>query len=169
VEGLHLAQKCFTCRTEHGIRVLVDVLGPELSQLYCVTHSDFLEYFSPDGKTLSDEECEKLNEQHTQFLLEEFASGGRAVADLKLFDRGFLLRFRNYLWGDWTDFYLLSTRIPLSAIQPWGNQVPPECQIFISCVDAAYWEVFARDTSLLARIKEHFPDAVPFELENKTV
>jgi hypothetical protein len=163
MEGLHLSKKCFPCRTEFGIRSIVDVLAPELSQLYCVTHQDFLIYSTGD-KALGDEECKRLDEQYRHFLLEEPGRG-----DLKLFDRGFLPRFRDCLYGDWTDFYLLSTRIPVISIQPWDNNVPPNCQILISCVDAAYWEVYARDTSLLARIKEQFPDAEPCKLENKTI
>jgi hypothetical protein len=136
MEGLHLSQKCFPCRTEYGIRGIVDILAPELSQLYCITHKDFLEY-SLDGTALSDEQMEKLDEEYGHFLVEDLERVGNSVRDLKLFDRGFLPRFRDYLCGDWTDFYLLATRIPLTAVQPWGNKVPPECQIFISCMDAA--------------------------------
>jgi hypothetical protein len=164
MEGLHLSQKCFDGQTAYGIRSIVDVLAPELLQHYCVTHSDFLIYCDSGGKSLSDEECKRLNEEHDRFLLEELSNH-----HLKLFDRGFLPRFRDYLCGDWTRFYLISTRIPLATIQYWSNAVPLECGIFISCVDAAYWEVYALDPSLLAPIKEKFPDAQPCKLEDKRV
>jgi hypothetical protein len=164
MEGLHLSQKCFDGRTEYGIRSIVDVLAPDLSQYYCATHRDFLIYCDSGGKSLTDEECKQLDEEHSRFLLDELSN-----QHLKLFDRGFLPRFRDYLYGDWTGFYLLSARIPLATIKPWGNEVPPECQIFISDVDAAYWEVYALDPFLLNRIKEKFPDAQPCKLEDKRV
>jgi hypothetical protein len=163
MEGLRLTEKCFDGRTEAGIRSIVDILAPELAELYCVTHSDFLIY-SSGGKSLSDEECTKLDEEYGRFLLEELSD-----RHLKLFDRGFLPRFRDYLYGDWTRFYLLSTRIPLATIQYCGNVVPPACRIFISDVDAAYWEVYVLDRSLLTRIKQKFPDAQQCRLEDKTV
>jgi hypothetical protein len=169
MEGLRLSQKCFTGRTEYGIRIIVDVLEPELSRLYCVTHEEFLMYLSGEGKALTDEQFEEVHKEYEHFLLEELERVGNSIRHLKLFDCGFLPRFRDYLSGDWTSFYLLSTRIPLAFIQPWSNQVPPECEIFISCVDAAYWEVYARDTSLLTRIKEYFPDTEGCKLQDKTV
>ena len=169
MEGLHLSEKCFPDKAAYGIRSIVNVLAPELSQMYCVTHKDFLEYSLPGGKALSDEEYGNLSEQYAGFLLEEVDRVGNSVQDLKLFERGFLTKFRDYLYGDWTDFYLLAKRIPLTLLQPWSSQLPPECQILISCIDQAYWEVYARDTSVLARIKEQFPRAEPCRLENKRV
>ena len=38
----------------------------------------------------------------------------------------------------------------------------------ITCsVDAAYWEVYARDAALLERLKERFPEAVPRDWAHK--
>jgi hypothetical protein len=168
MEGLRLSGKCFPYHARYGIRGIVDVLATELSRLYCITHQDFLEYCCLDGTALSDEVRKSLHEEYGRFLLGELATSGGEICDLKLFERGFLPRFRDYLYGDWTDLYLLPTAIPLAAVQPWSNDVPPACQIFISCVDGAYWEIYARDTLPLARIRKQFPDAEPCKLENKT-
>ena len=164
MDGVHLSSNCFSGRTAYGIRNVVDALEPELSQLYCVVHGDFLEYSSLNGKALSDEEDNKLDDEYSRHLLAEHDS-----QELKLFDRGVLLRFRNYLCGDWTSFCLLSAKVALQTIEPWTNKIPAECEIFISCVDEGYWEVYARDDSLLLRLTERFSNCSPCNLEDKSV
>jgi hypothetical protein len=121
--------------------------------------------YSSGGKSCSEAEIQKLDREHDLFLLEQLGSIGN---DLKLFQRGFLQKFRDYLYGDWTRFYLFETRIALSTIQPWSNEVPSGCQILICCVDAAYWEVFAESYALLARLKDTFAETMPCRLDEKT-
>ena len=164
MQGIRLYSRCFEGKTSLGVREIVDCLAPEISQFYCVTHGEFLMY-SSGGKSCSEEEIQKLDREYDLFLLEQLGSIGN---DLKLFQRGFLQKFRDYLYGDWTRFYLLGTRIALSAIQPWSNEVPSGCQILICCVDGAYWEVFADSPALLARLKDTFAEAMPCRLDEKT-
>ncbi len=159
---------CFKVRTEYGIREIVDCLAVEISELYCAVHQNSLAYVSPDGKMLSDAEGERLDRECERFLIEEQERNGAELRELKLFGPGFLLRFRDYLYGDWNRFYLLSETVPLGEIQLWSNHVPPQCEIFICCIDAAYWEVYARDAAVLERLKERFPEAVPRDLADKT-
>jgi hypothetical protein len=123
-------------------------------------------YVSSDGKTLKEHERAQLDEQYSRFLLEELENNGRIRLDLKLFDRGFLLAFRNFPMGDWTRFYLLEQRIPLIGIEPWKNELPPACTLLIACVDALYWEVYARDPTLLSQLRKRFPSASVRDLEN---
>lgn len=166
--GVVLPRPCFKVRTRYGIREIVDCLAAEISELYCAVHQDFLIYHSSDGKVLSDAEGERLDGECERFLIEEQERNGAEIRELKLFGPGFLLRFRNYLSGDWNRFYLLSEKVPLGEIQLGNNQVLPQCEIFICCVDAAYWEVCARDAALLERLKKRFPEAVPSDLADKT-
>jgi len=168
MHGLVLPRQCFKVRTSYGIREIVDCLAAEISESYCAVHQHFLIYDSPEGKVLSDAESERLDRECERFLIEEQERNGAEIRDLKLFGPGFLLRFRDYLYGDWNRFYLLSEKVPLGEIQLGSNQVPPQCEIFICCVDAAYWEVYTRDTALLERLKERFPEAMPRNLADKT-
>jgi hypothetical protein len=69
--------------------------------------------------------------------------------------------------GTGTASNLLSEKVPLGEIRLWTNHVPPQCEIFICCIDAAYWEVYARDETLLERLKERFPEALPRDLADK--
>jgi hypothetical protein len=92
--------------------------------------------YSSGGKSCSQEEIQKLDREYDQ-LLEELDHVGSERRDLKLFQRGFLQRFRDYSYGDWNRFYLLEATIPLGTIQPWSNEVPSGCQILICCVDEA--------------------------------
>ena len=125
-------------------------------------------YFSSDGRPYSEEEIQKLDREYALLLLERLGSVGAENCDLKLFQKGFLQRFRDYLYGDWNRFYLFESKPPLNALQPWSNEVPCGCQIFICCVGAAYWEVFVESPALLARLKDRFPEAIPFRLDDKT-
>jgi hypothetical protein len=170
MQGLALNSRCFKTKTSLGIREIVDCLTPEISQLYCVAHGPFLSFSSREGKVLSEEEIQKLERESRRFLLEEedIHIVGVEVRDLKLFERGFLEKFRDYLYGDWTRLYLLTAKIPLSTIQLWNSKLPTECEILICCIDAAYWEVFARSPALLVRLKGTFAEAVPCLLEDKT-
>jgi hypothetical protein len=167
VHGLRLDSRCFKVETSLGIREILDCLAPEISQLYCATHGDFLMYFS-GGKSLSEVEIQSLQREYDRMLMEELDRVGNSIRELKLFQRGFLQRFRDYLYGDWNRFYLLEAEVPLSTIEPWSNKVPSGCQILICCVDAAYWEVFVESPALLARLKETFAAAIPWRLEDKT-
>jgi hypothetical protein len=168
MHGLLLPRQCFKARTRYGIREIVDGHAVEISELYRAVHQNFLIYGSPDGKSLSDAEGERLDRECGRFLIEEQEQSGAETRELKLFGPGFLPRFRDYLYGDWNRSYLLSKRVFLDEIQFWSNQVPPAREIFICCVDAAYGEVYARDAALLERLKERFPDAVPRDLADKT-
>jgi len=160
MDGCQLRQDCFAPgQTTYGIRRIIDVLAPEVSHLYCAIHKPFLIYDS-----LTEEQCSQLDGLYSKLLLEKSQE-----RDLRLFSPGFLLRFRDHIYGDWTDICLLTSRIPLSEISPDRSEVPHECEVFISCIDAAYWEVFARHKSILDRIGEEFPKAVPCKLQNKTV
>jgi hypothetical protein len=125
-------------------------------------------YVSPEGKTLSDEECGRLDQEYERFLITRQDRKGSEICDLTLFAPGFLERFRDYLYGDWTNFYLFATEVPLTIVEPWTNSLPTECEIFLSCVDAAYWEVFASDPSFLARIEDRYPNAMPCKLSDRT-
>jgi len=168
MQGVRLFQNCFSVHTRDGIRNIVDCLVPEISQRYCVTHGEFLLFSTREGKTLSDEAVRSFDRKYEHFLMEQHYIAGSEIPNVKLFDRGFLESFRDCLYGDWNHFYLLTSKIPLNVIQLWSNNVPPGCDIFICCVDAAYWEVFVRDAALLERLKGRFPEAVPCNLEDKT-
>jgi hypothetical protein len=167
MHGLRLGSRCFKGKTSLGIREIVDCLAPEMSQLYCVTHGDFLIDFSV-GKFLSEAEDQKLRGEYNRMLLKKLDRVGNSRPDLKLFRPGFLEKFRDYLYGDWTRFYLLEATVPLSTIEPWSNGVPSGCQVLICCVDAAYWEVFVGSPELLTRLRETFAEAVPCLLQDKT-
>ena len=168
MRGLRLSDGSFKLRTKYGIRELVDCLVPQISELYCVAHGDFLMYVSSEGRTLSDEECRRLDQEYERFLITRQDRKGTGIRDLTLFAPGFLERFRDYLYGDWTNFYLFATQVALAVVEPSTNTVPAECEIFLSCVDAAYWEVFANDQSFLARIQDRYPNAVSCKLSDKT-
>jgi hypothetical protein len=116
--------------------------------------------YSSRGKSLSEVEIQRLDREYDQYLLEELGRVGTEVRDLKLFQPGFLHRFRDYLYGDWTRFYFLEVKIPLSTIQPWSKELPSGCQILACCADAAYWEVFVCTSTLLARLKDTFAEAI---------
>jgi hypothetical protein len=152
MHGLRLKQNCFCGPIRSGIRQIVDVLREEMSQLYCASVGDFLEY-----DALPDSEMRTLDGLYEGFLLQKI--GGFEGDGLNLFDRGFLVRFRDYLYGDWTDFYLLTERIPLDTFRPGTNWVPDKCAIFVRCIDAGLWEVFATERSVLNRIQQQFPEA----------
>lgn len=124
-------------------------------------------YFS-GGKSLGEAEEQKLRREYNRMLLKKLDRVENSIRHLKLFQRGFLQKFRDFLYGDWNHFYLLEAKIPLSTIEPWTNKVPSGCQILICCVDAAYWEVFVESHALLVRLKETFAAAIPCRLEDKT-
>ena len=156
MHGLRLKQNCFRGPVRCGIRQIVDALHEEMSQLYCASKGDFLEY-----DALTDGEMRTLDGLYEGFLLQKI---GFARDDLSLFDRGFLVRFRDYLYGDWTDFYLLTEPIPLDSFRPETNRVPDKCRILVRCIDAGLWEVFATERSVLNRIQQQFPEADPCNL-----
>jgi hypothetical protein len=159
--GLRLYSQCFGVKTTLGIRAIVDFLAPEISQLYCVIHGDYL-MRSSVGK----EEAERFDRDYNLFLMEEL---GLENNDLKLFRPGFLQKFRDCLYGDWTRFYLLKATVPLSTIRPWSNELPAECEILICCVDAAYWEIFVNNPELFGRPREAFAEAVSCRLDDKNI
>ncbi len=119
MQGLRLFQKCFTGPVHYGIRDIVTTLTPELSELYCVAHENILDYGG-----LSDEQANNLDAMYASLLLEELDQIGNIRYNLKLFDRGFLTKFRNQLMGDWTNFYLVTGPISLATIQPWTFRCP---------------------------------------------
>lgn len=167
MHGLRLDSGCFEGEPLLGIREIVDCLEPEIPQLYCVTHGDFLTYASSDS-SLSESAIRKLEREYDGMLIDELDRVGNSVRDLKLFRPGFLAKFRDHLYGDWTRFYLVEARVPLNTIEPWNNKVPSGCRILICCVDAAYWEVFVDSPALLARLKDTFAEAVLWPLDDKT-
>lgn len=160
MDGLRLNRDCFPPgKTDLGIRQLVQILTPDISHLFGVTHGDFL--FYPPHAT--EEESREFDRRYGGFFVEE------GEQRLKFYKPGFLAAFGDSLYGDWTRFYLLSSPVPLSLFSPWLAAVPEQCTVLICCVDAAYWEVFARDVTLLAKLKSHFPSAVSWKLEDKKV
>jgi len=166
--GLRLNSECFKEKTSRGIREILNCLAPEIAGLYCVAHGEFLAY-SVGGKSCSEEEIERLDREYELFLLDSLDLVGTESRSLKLFQPGFLNNFREYLYGDWTRFYLLQEEISLSTIQPWANAIPAGCQVLICCVDAAYWCVFTNDQTVLSRLNETFAHAVPCQLEDTTI
>jgi hypothetical protein len=104
MHGVRLDSRCFKEKTNFGIREIVDCLAAEISELYCAVHQNLLAYVSADGKVLSDAEGEKLDCDYERFLIEEQERNGAESRKLKLFGPGFLLRFRDYLYGDWNRF-----------------------------------------------------------------
>lgn len=160
MRGLRFYSQSFTVKTVYGIREIIDCLAPEISQLYCLTQGEFL--FG--GHSVKG--VEEVEDKYTEFLLEDQNPDGFG---LKLFKPGFLTTFRDYLFGDWTDFYLVDAVIPLGGLKLWGNKIPEGCKIFISCIDGAYWEVFTEQQELLTRLNTRLPGGMQLMLEEKSV
>jgi hypothetical protein len=102
--GLRFNSQSFSIETRYGIREIINCLGPDISQLYCIAYGDFLMW--------KGEDADKLENELASFVLEELDHVGNEIRGLKLFRPGFLPRFRDYLYGDWNHFYLLETKIP---------------------------------------------------------
>lgn len=79
---------------------------------------------------------------------------------LVLLDRGSLPVLAEFILGDWDEIYGLRERVELAAFRGYSSGAIPEgVEVYLSCTDAAFWEVFARDEDLLLRLKRAFPEA----------
>ena len=79
---------------------------------------------------------------------------------LVLLDRGSLPGLAEFIPGDWDSMYGLRERVELAAFRGYSSGAEPESvEVYFSCVDAAFWEVFARDEDLLLLLKRAFPEA----------
>lgn len=87
---------------------------------------------------------------------------------LVLIDKDSLLEFAEFIQGDWDSIYGLRGPVDLAGFAGLGcGTLPGAVEIYFSCVDAAYWEVFARDEELLRLMKWRFPDAEECSLGEK--
>jgi hypothetical protein len=58
--------------------------------------------------------------------------------------------------------------IDLATFKGFGDgNLPEDVEVYFSCTDAAYWEVYAKDEATLCLVKEVFPDAEECSLGEK--
>ena len=70
--------------------------------------------------------------------------------------RGLISDNADLIKGDWDNFCGAPT-IPPKGIAFSKQLVEDWAQIYFSCIDAAFWEVYAKDKGLLEKIKSGFP------------
>ncbi len=88
---------------------------------------------------------------------------------VRLSAKGFLNSYSKYIQGDWDDIIGINNLDYFSKYGSCGKWVFVEqyADIYFSCIDAAYWEIYLRDFELLENIKAIFPCSVECELKDK--
>lgn len=87
---------------------------------------------------------------------------------LRLMDKKFLSKAAEFVQGDWDSIYGLTEPIDLATFKGFGEgNLPEDVEVYFSCTDAAYWELYAKDEATLCLVKEAFPDAEECLLSEK--
>jgi hypothetical protein len=87
---------------------------------------------------------------------------------LRLMDKKFFPKAAEFVQGDWDSIYGLMEPIDLATFKGFGEgNLPEDVEIYFSCTDAAYWEVYAKDEATLCLVNEVFPAAEECSLGEK--
>lgn len=89
------------------------------------------------------------------------------LGDIRLMRPGFLAWAAPYVGGDWDE--ILGVARPPASLDTGvldRDRIDSEGEIYFSCVDAAFWSVFARDATLLDRLVERFPESYRVALQD---
>lgn len=88
---------------------------------------------------------------------------------IRLVVPGFFPKYAKYVIGDWDMIVGVKDRISLKGLIKGiqNNWIEENGEIYLSCVDAAYWEIYGKNQELLMKIKKEFPNSIECFLDEK--
>ena len=154
VRFLRVARRLYFCAVVwmKGLRIrtrfyeLMAVISHRVSGYYWVLEDVTFVHHGASGRLFDERRYRESVLQQSQSLV--------------LLDSESLTGLAEFILGDWDSIYGLRERVELAAFSGYSSGVAPETvEVYLSCTDAAFWEVFARSEDLLLVLKRAFPEA----------
>lgn len=111
--------------------------------------SSSISFYTKDGQKFKDWE-NKYNEIVLKSNYEK---------DIKLLTKGFMNKYANFIVGDWTEIYAINKLTELNEIDDYDfnkSKIKKNAEIYFSCIDAGFWEIYSKEKVILDLIKKEF-------------
>ena len=136
-------------RIDYGFEELIAPIQGFIDNFYWILGNQDFTYF------------EDLSNKYDEIIIEESKNL------LRLTKRGFVTEYAKHVIPDWGRIYGIKERIVLSAIKINDEFVEKNVEIYFSCVDGAYWEIYAKNRDIIKMLCERFPFSEPITLADK--
>ncbi|MBI3037827.1 hypothetical protein HYY75_02075 [bacterium] len=138
---------------------LILLLKEEIADLFWILQSpaDMFDLFVVDETKLGDPNYEEKNaawgELYENSIIEE-------KPNYFLMRKGFLEDFGKYIITDWNQLAGVKHPEVFKKLVEFNKEfVKENCDIFLSCVDGAYWDVFVRNPAAKKKLADFFVDS----------
>jgi hypothetical protein len=146
IKGKALTDNNIQYRIDYQFRALVSPISELIKDMYWILEDAIFESQENDS-------------EFNSYVIQTFPNDSDRII---LCEKGFLYNFSKFLIPDNTDIYGFTKRVNLwEALDRWGNIkqefILSEVDVYFSCIDAAYWEVYSRYDNILKKIEDKFP------------
>ena len=80
----------------------------------------------------------------------------------------FLVKYAKFIIGDWDRIYGIENKDDFLNTEKFGYEfIKRKTKIFFRCTDGIFWEVYAKDKTIIDIIMKEFPHSEMFNLEQE--
>lgn len=164
----HLARRPLRRTIPFAFGELAEPILPDIQDFYCGLYGAMFYAGDDEASFPDDDELESYFELVAGTPLPP--DNEEVIWDVGWLQPGRLSVLARFIKEDWTDIVLVTSPPAYRRSEVWfGDKewLENHAEVFFSCIDAAYWEVFARSQSVLDKIHGAFPESRPMTLEQK--
>lgn len=151
MQGIRINNKCSIdpkkITMDYEFRSIIEPITNDISNLYWVLNSRVtFNYIASDGTEFKD-----YQNQYDNLILDE-------KDGFRLTQTDFIPRYAKFIVGDWDDIYGIKQIADFQEIQEIDEKnIMEKTHIMFRCIDAAFWEIYARDRMIIDKISKCFP------------
>ena len=133
---------------DYGFEELIEPVRDQICAYYWILENQNFEYFSD------------YENKYDKLIIEE----SRLT---RLTRKGFIPDYAKYIIPDWGQIYGIKDRLSIVTINLDKNFIEKAVDLYFSCIDGAYWEVYSRNVEIIEKIRKEFPLSKSITLADK--
>jgi len=174
MDGLHIFGKKspekHTNHIDYHFDELISPISHLITDYHWLLNQVIFNHVAYDGDTFDDYE-----NKYDKIIIQT-----EETFHIELTAKGFLNKYAKFIQGDWDAIYGLRNPINIKDLIKykrilWWNRkilnidktfIENNSEIYFSCVDAAYWEIYSKNEEILNIFAEKFPNHQRINLNN---
>jgi hypothetical protein len=169
IKGLRIRGKGYPkkshYRIDYNFPELISPVSDLIANYYWIIEDPIFIQELPNGDKFDD-----LQEKYSEIVLQDFPAD--SPPHFMLCIRGFLNKYGKFILPDNQRIFGLREKIDLSdalnsvKLNVKKSFISQNVEVFFSCNDAAYWEVYSIHSEILQRVKDKFPSSEEITLND---
>ncbi|MBN1903958.1 MAG: hypothetical protein JW927_02570 [Deltaproteobacteria bacterium] len=135
-------------RIDYGFHELIEPVRDGIKDYYWILDNQDFKYFSD------------YENKYDELIIEESQL-------TRLTRKGFIPDYAKYIIQEWGQIYGIKDKLSIATINLNKDFIKKTVDIYFSCIDGAYWEVYARNAEIIEKIRKEFPFSKSIALGEK--